>query len=66
LALFRAYFIYSELVPAAMVLRFHRYSFPAISEKHNLAADFLVFWLLQSFHSPSHFVPETLSMGLRL
>lgn len=36
----------------ATLLRFHEWSFPALSRRHNLLADFLVFWFLHSSHSP--------------
>lgn len=37
----------------ATLLRFHEWSFPALSRRHNLLADFLVFWFLRSSHSPT-------------
>lgn len=39
----------SDLVQAAMLLRYYECSFPVVSGR-NLTADFLVLWLLRSFH----------------
>lgn len=49
-----------------MILRFHVYPFPVIYRRHNLPADILGLWHLQSFYDFFYNIPWSLRLGLVL